>query len=449
MTIKYIILLLLLNLYYCHGLHNVKYVFAHYILGNTAGFTVDEFIEDMRAAQRAHIDAFVLDIAPNDINNAKSLSNFFKAAAEVGFKGFFSFDYNSDGIWSVSEVVDLISQYSGNTAYFHYLGRPLVSTFEGGPEESNWTCIKEKIKEIFFIPEWSDQGPAVATNNVADGALSWDAWPTGPTTMNTSNDKAYMTALGSKPYIMPVSPWFYSIISWNDYGESHYIGPLHSNEGLVAEYGGAPFDYAADMPHDGWRSILPYLIERYKMGVPPTITSDIVVVWYRKTPIVECNANGTVCNNPSYQEPFLPQECLQDKIFFQALLGSRATVNVSIGNFSKVFDVRKRGLYFNSLPFQGYFGEVEVSVWYGNLAGPKVSGPIISPSCENREFGNFNVWVGSSESSLSNSLTTLVGSITTSLLSPIATSTHSLRFPMVALLHDAFYEILYQILSNH
>lgn len=96
-----------------------------------------------------------------------------------------------------------------------------------------------------------------------DGLFSWAAWPSSPQDMNMQVDVSYLKHLNKlegQVYMMPVSPWFYmnlpgygknwlwrgddlwhdrwqevlsvrpefvEIISWNDYSESHYIGPLH------------------------------------------------------------------------------------------------------------------------------------------------------------------------------------------------------------------------------
>jgi len=48
-----------------------------------------------------------------------------------------------------------------------------------------------------------------------------------------------------------VQPDFVQIISWNDYGESHYIGPLNDRAYGAFDRGLAPYNYVLDMPHDG------------------------------------------------------------------------------------------------------------------------------------------------------------------------------------------------------
>jgi hypothetical protein len=76
--------------------------------------------------------------------------------------------------------------------------------------------------------------------------------------------------------VMVVQPDFVQIISWNDYGESHYIGPLYEYEAFSV--GKAPFNYAHAMPHDGWCLFLPYYIDTYKNG-KASIKKEGVVGW--------------------------------------------------------------------------------------------------------------------------------------------------------------------------
>jgi hypothetical protein len=63
------------------------------------------------------------------------------------------------------------------------------------------------------LSDWSSlgAGPAVAARNgVANGLFSWAAWPTGTPNSTTYVDASYKLALGGKPYMMPVSPWFFT-----------------------------------------------------------------------------------------------------------------------------------------------------------------------------------------------------------------------------------------------
>lgn len=63
------------------------------------------------------------------------------------------------------------------------------------------------------MPDWSSAGAKVAltlASGVADGLFSWAVWPWGNTDMDTYVDASYRQFLNGKPYMMPVSPWFFT-----------------------------------------------------------------------------------------------------------------------------------------------------------------------------------------------------------------------------------------------
>jgi hypothetical protein len=223
-------------------------------VGNVPTWTATDWASDIALAQEAQIDAFALNIAAGDSSTAAQLSNAFTAANTAGFKLFFSFDYAGNGSWLASDVISLIENYGPNGAYFQYLGKPFVSTFEGPENADDWTSIKSQTG-CYFIPDWSSLGAGPAwAKGVADGLFSWAAWPWGDTDSNTFVDASYNNTLAGSPYMMAVSPWFYTnlpgydknwlwrgddlwydrwqevlffqpefveILTWNDYGESH------------------------------------------------------------------------------------------------------------------------------------------------------------------------------------------------------------------------------------
>jgi hypothetical protein len=362
---------------------------------------------------------------------------------------FFSFDYAAWGAWPESSVISLLQEYRPNGAYFHYNGKPLASTFEGPDNAGDWTEIKRQTG-CFFIPDWSSKGPSVAAGIrgtdgqiVADGLFSWDAWPEGANDMTTAGDNAYILALGSTPYMMPVSPWFFTdlpgysknwvwrgddlwydrwqqvlsinpqfveIITWNDYGESHYIGPLRSdNFGLFGPNAGkAPYNYAANMPHDALRTFLPYVIDTYKNGNPPPIPSEQVVTWYRVNPNTSCSSGGTTGNNPSYQTPISPTAVLVDAIYYSALLTSDASVSITVGGITVAGTWRNTpaggsGIYHGSVPFNGMTGPVTVRI-LRTISGQQttvaqVAGVAITTNCQaSAGQVNWNAWTGASTS---------------------------------------------------
>ncbi|KAK3948011.1 glycoside hydrolase [Pseudoneurospora amorphoporcata] len=435
-----------------------KEVFAHFIVGNAPNYDLSDWQDDIALAQNASIDGFVLNIASQDASNANSLTNAFRAANAANFKLFFSFDYNAQAPWPKNDVTTLINRWANERSYFKpdNTYKPLVSTFEGPDHAEDWHDIKSKTN-CLFIPDWSSLGPANAAtkaNSVADGLFSFDAWPKGPSAMTTEVDEQYREALSGRPYMMPVAGWFYTnlpgwnknwlwkgdelwdtrwqqvidfqpdvveILTWNDYGESHYIGPVREKALGLFQSGNAPINYAENMPHDGWRKLLPYYIQQYKQGskgqptktsttivtMVPTATSittivrtlttivtapassktsvpfrakvvaqknvavkeEAVVAYYRINPAKACNSGNTTGNDPNYQQVYAPDELLQDNIFITALLAEPADIRVSVGGkdlnatFSKKTpQVGGAGIYSGKVLFTNSTGDVVVTV---------------------------------------------------------------------------------------
>ncbi|KAK1445514.1 glycosyl hydrolase family 71 [Colletotrichum cuscutae] len=351
------------------------------MVGNTEHYSAADWIDDIELAQEAHIDAFALNMAKGEPMNAKAIADAFSNAEALGFKLFFSFDYAGRGPFSKEEVITWINKYVSSSAYFRYQGKPFVSTFEGPDQAEDWVDIKATTG-CFFIPDWSSLGadPAVAkASGVADGLFSWAGWPWGDHDMETYVDASYRRALKGKPYMMPVSPWFYTnlpgfgknwlwrgdhlwfdrwiqvnvlmpefvqIISWNDYGESHHIGPIRDHALVAFDTGKAPYMYSLD--HHGWRVFLPFAIDRYKNS-KATITYEGVSFWYRPTPKGACSTGGTTGNTVSQvQMEFQSYDIIEDSVFFTILSTEAVTITVTIRS------VASRGVLLVSLP-QGYW----------------------------------------------------------------------------------------------
>ncbi|RFU79754.1 glycoside hydrolase, family 71 [Trichoderma arundinaceum] len=161
----------------------------------------------------------------------------------------------------------------------------MVFTFEGPESASDWHDNNARTG-CFFVLAIHLSGPGCLRARLADGLFSWAGWPNENTDMDTFVDASYMQFLNGMPYMMPISPWFYTnlpgynknwlwrgddlwydrwqqalflrpefieIISWNDYGESHYIGPVRGNALGAINTVRAPFNYVTGMPHDAWR----------------------------------------------------------------------------------------------------------------------------------------------------------------------------------------------------
>jgi len=74
------------------------------------------------------------------------------------------------------------------------------------------------------------------------------------------------------------------IITWNDYGESHYIGPLKDTGYEAFTRGQSPYNYALGKHHNAWRTFLPYLIDLAKTNTT-IITRENFVAWHRPYPV--------------------------------------------------------------------------------------------------------------------------------------------------------------------
>ncbi|KAH6623975.1 glycoside hydrolase, partial [Chaetomium sp. MPI-SDFR-AT-0129] len=164
-----------------HVLANVQAVFAHFMVGNTAMYSMADWEDDMADASASHIDGFVLNMARGETTNGASLANAFTAASNLGngFKLLFSFDYAGNGLWDKADVIALVNTYAPHAAYYKRGSQPLVSTFEGPAASADWPDIKAATG-CFFMPSWSSLGAGPAwAKGTADGLFSWAAWPEG------------------------------------------------------------------------------------------------------------------------------------------------------------------------------------------------------------------------------------------------------------------------------
>lgn len=163
-----------------------KAVFAHFMVDNTQSFTVETWKIEMQKAQESKIDAFALNINHNAHELSAHLSLAFQAANAVGFKLFFSFDYAGMGPWLKEAVIERLKEYGSDEAYYKRADdKPLVSTFEGSENASDWPEIKAETN-CFFIPDWSSQGAQGAIKlrevgphyywNIILTLNSWSRW---------------------------------------------------------------------------------------------------------------------------------------------------------------------------------------------------------------------------------------------------------------------------------
>ncbi|TFK24019.1 glycoside hydrolase family 71 protein [Coprinopsis marcescibilis] len=314
-----------------------KPVLMHFIVGNAYPYTASDWSRDIALASSKGIDGFVLNVGVNEwqlsrVSDAYDAASSFSSTSNAPFKMAVSFDMGSLPCAALSDG-DILRTYV-NTFHEHESQlmvqgdageRPLFLTFAGqgcmfGQNSVNegWTMVlkDESLPAIHFLPSFFLDPGLYGGMSSADGAFSWDsAWPMGNYDITNNYDTAYRTYLNGRTYMAAVSPWFFThygantynknfiyradnwllaerwellirdreivdmvqIISWNDYGECHYMGPIEGAQPLSEAW-------TAGYDHQGWLDLQHYYITAYKTGSYPTIEGDRVFLWGRLYP---------------------------------------------------------------------------------------------------------------------------------------------------------------------
>ncbi|KAK3316629.1 putative alpha-1,3-glucanase/mutanase [Apodospora peruviana] len=374
-----------------------RLVFAHFMIGIVEPRGRGDWDEDMKRAKAAGIDAFALNIG-QDKHTDRQLDLAYNSAADNGMKVFISFDFN---IWKKdSEAVLMgqkIAQFAKYPAQLRVDGKVFVSTFQG--DGLNVRAMRDAVGQpIFFAPNFASW--ATPSSSELDAAFNWVGWLTngynrapsrGSSLTVEDGDRTYKNWLGGKPYIAPVSPWFsthygtevsYSknwvmpgdlvwfnrwneilkssppyleIVSWNDYGESHYIGPLsskHDDDGNSK--------WINDMPHDGWLEMAKPFIQAYHDGansVNNYIKKDQLIYWYRPTlKSLNCDATDTTMgwadNSTGNYYNGRPNgfDSFEDAVFVVSLLTQPGTVTVTSGGNNPITYSAPAGAFAQKIP---------------------------------------------------------------------------------------------------
>lgn len=348
----------------------------------------------MVQAKASGIDAFALNIGTDSFTDDQ-LQYAYVSADRNGMKVFLSFDFN---YWSVDDVAAIggkIDQYAALPAQLKVEGKPFVSTFIGDGLDVD--ALRAAVSEdIYFAPNFN---PGLGTSLAScDGAFNWMAWPNnganrapepGHNDTVQAGDQLYISALRGKAYLAPVSPWFFThyssasysknwlfpadllwftrwielltlgprfveIISWNDFGESNYVGPLNTTYVRDESY-----LWTKDMPHGGWLAVAKPFITAFKAGartVDDFIETDQLVYWYRtQSKDVNCHSTDNCMTGIPGGNYYIGRpdgyETVEDSIFVIALLTAAGTMQVTSGNCSHNFDAEAGASSF-SVPME-------------------------------------------------------------------------------------------------
>ncbi|KAF1963744.1 hypothetical protein CC80DRAFT_12420 [Byssothecium circinans] len=272
--------------------------------------------QDIVDAKVLGIDAFALNINKLEPWATNTVDRLFKNADDLGFSLFFSFDMAEGAGYFTSpdQFQSYLKPFLSRKSYFKHLNKSLVSTFGGEKVTSaQWSSFKKTLGgDILVIPGFY-QNPATASvfANLADidGIFNWNAWPTaqqGKTKVPLTDDQTFLTTAtaAKKLFILGISPlqfkhidastqnWYLrgednleirleqalalqphmiELQTWNDAGESHYMGNIWPEPMASAD---AIHKYVDGYDHKGYWQILPAFIRAWKAG--ETTTANMV-----------------------------------------------------------------------------------------------------------------------------------------------------------------------------
>ncbi|KAJ6589983.1 glycoside hydrolase family 71 protein [Mycena vulgaris] len=310
-------------------------IFAHW-----QPYNLDDWAADIEEASANNIDGFALNVGKEAWQRDR-VAGCFEAAARASapFALFLSFDMSSIPAASPADVDLLcgyITAFGTHPRMFCYEGKVLVSTFAGEGStfgltaQDAWTFAKDKMQgivPIHFVPALFVDPARYPAMAALDGAFNWNGgWPLHLTPGHPRHeiespaldtDRYHLDNLGGgRTFMAAVSPWFFThygpdswnknwiyrgddwlfarrweqliamraridivqVISWNDYGESHYICPT------VRGAQPASHAWVNGFPHGAWLGLNSYFARAFKDGAYPPIHKDSIVLWGRPHP---------------------------------------------------------------------------------------------------------------------------------------------------------------------
>lgn len=417
-----------------------RLVFCHYMLWVPGvSDTVDGFASEMRLAKSYGIDAFAVNTAQwySDSWPPQRMQRFKQAAEQVGFKFFMSADVTVEFINNPGAIVDMIAALAPSGAYLRVNNQPFLSTFVGQSVSWNWQTsvlnpLAGKGLTPYFVP-FFDGNPSDVANRFpyASGFFHWTAWPyqNGDLqTVNPSFDNTWKSVAQSKgkTFMAPISPYFVKhfcglpadakpnwvfgnykgpglwidhwqqliniapdfieIVTWNDYPEGSYIGPITAQWGLSDKCNGGPTMYdRVGYPHDAYADLGAFFINAYKQyGNYSFSFKDTVYAFYRPF------SKNIQCPDPTGLGPIQNGNSMDDVIYIITLLNQPATLQLTSGSVTKTFSVGT-GLATSAMPFNT--GSQSVKVLRNNAqVAAKTFAKQITTSCTDGNLYDVNTY---------------------------------------------------------
>ncbi|KLO15086.1 glycoside hydrolase [Schizopora paradoxa] len=260
---------------------------------------------------------------------------FFGGQSPSRFKLMISFDMSSipsSRSEHVDCLVEYLSSFGHHQSYYRIGGRCVVSTFAGeaclfghAGLHAAWKHVLASLNSVHpvcFIPSFFLSPDQIKEVELLDGYFNWNGcWPVhlSPDSPqeeirvpSLNSDGHFIRHMRGRRYMASVSPWFFThygedswnknwiyrsddwlyvrrweqlvslrnsidivqIISWNDYGESHYIGPVD---------GAQPNSQAwvDGFDHTAWLKLTKFFAVAFKTGIYPAIDEERIFAWAR------------------------------------------------------------------------------------------------------------------------------------------------------------------------
>ena len=345
-----------------------------------------------------------------------TVKDMFDYADKKEFKLFFSFDHNGELVKPMN-YENYLRDHVNRPSYFKIDGRPLVSTFGGEKvTDAEWSGLKGVVdpvldgKKTLLIPGFfQDVTPAnvFTTRSNIDGVFNWNSWQDtwqGKKPVSMATDQQYMTKAhdSGRLFMMGISPLQYKNMnaknnwyrrgeenleirlgqalslqpdmlqfqSWNDAGESHYMGNLWNtpmNSSLEIQ------ELVNDRPHKAYWPIMKAFIKVWKNGetttanMVPTINKPVEGAFWHHTLTVDAPCGTT--DQPKSGDIKTAAEDVVTAILMVAKgqKNLKAVVNVGGAQLDNSKDLKEG---YNALKFSGdnfkNGGKVQLEVWDGS-----------------------------------------------------------------------------------
>ncbi|KAG5648432.1 hypothetical protein DXG03_005006 [Asterophora parasitica] len=297
-------------------------------------------------------------------------SFFIDPATFGGFKGVMDGDFNWNSGWPIHVTTDYVQRLLSGVDIFssrvqNTLGQLIGNTDSDVEHRKNLGALTSGTKPTYMaaVSPWFFTHYGVDTYNknfvfLSDQHLYAKRWES---LVATRDDVDIV-----------------QVLTWNDYGESHYIGPIK---------GAQPNSEAwvDGMEHTGWLELTRYYATAFKTGHYPDIEADKIVMWSKPHPS-QARAPDPIGQPTNF-------ELFDDKIWAVVLTTAPSTVVLSTSpTVSQTFEV-PAGLTKLDIPITAG-GKMRGTISRGGQVVVNLDAPEFTFTA-NPDSYNFNAFVAS------------------------------------------------------